>query len=62
MNPDLINFIYLLSAILFILGIKGLTKPKIFSHLMMMIKKMRFNLTQNISHYLFAGQECTEMK
>ncbi len=28
MNPDLINFIYLLSAILFILGIKGLTKPK----------------------------------
>ena len=28
MNPDLINFIYLLSATLFILGIKGLTKPK----------------------------------
>jgi NAD(P) transhydrogenase subunit beta len=28
MNPNLINFIYLVAAILFILGIKGLTKPK----------------------------------
>ena len=28
MNPNLINFIYLVAAILFILVIKGLTKPK----------------------------------
>lgn len=28
MNPNLINFIYLIAGVLFILGIKGLTKPK----------------------------------
>ena len=28
MNPNLINFIYLVAGVLFILGIKGLTKPK----------------------------------
>jgi NAD(P) transhydrogenase subunit beta len=28
MNPNLINFIYLIAGVLFIVGIKGLTKPK----------------------------------
>lgn len=28
MNPNLVNFIYLIAGVLFILGIKGLTKPK----------------------------------
>ena len=28
MNADFVNFVYLVSAVLFILGIKGLTKPK----------------------------------
>ena len=28
MNPTLVSFIYLVAGILFILGIKGLTKPK----------------------------------
>ena len=28
MNPTVVSFIYLVAGILFILGIKGLTKPK----------------------------------
>ena len=28
MNPNIVNFVYLIAGILFILGIKGLTKPK----------------------------------
>ena len=28
MNENLVNFIYLIAGVLFILGIKGLTKPK----------------------------------
>ena len=28
MNPNIVNFVYLISGVLFILGIKGLTKPK----------------------------------
>ena len=28
MNPNFVNFIYLVAGVLFILGIKGLTKPK----------------------------------
>ena len=28
MNPTIVSFVYLVAGILFILGIKGLTKPK----------------------------------
>ncbi len=28
MNANIVNFVYLVAGILFILGIKGLTKPK----------------------------------
>ena len=28
MNPNIVSFIYLVAGVLFILGIKGLTKPK----------------------------------
>jgi len=28
MNENIVNFVYLIAGVLFILGIKGLTKPK----------------------------------